>query len=143
MAKREGKTRTKLGDQAAMVLKALRQSQRPLSAYEIISALRGRVTLAPPTVYRALDHLIEEGLAHKLQSLNAFIACTHEAHHERAAFAICDDCGSVTEFTLPKVESSLEEWSRRKKFALNAAVVELHGTCETCHEAGKGQQNHV
>lgn len=137
------KTRGKGADQAEVVLRALRQAKRPLSAYEIISALRGRVTLAPPTVYRALDRLIEERLAHRLESLNAFTACTHEAHHEGVAFAICDDCGSVTEFSLPKVERSLEEWSRRKKFALNAAVVELHGICETCHESGKGQQSHV
>ncbi len=129
---REPAKRRSSAELAKFVVKALRREQRPMSAYEIISALRGQMELAPPTVYRVLEKLIEAGLVHKLESLNAFVACSHEAHGDDAAFAICDDCGSVTEFSAPSINKSLLAWSRSHQFALNATVVELHGKCATC-----------
>ena len=122
-------------DYAEIVLDALRRAHRPMGAYDVISMVRRRVALAPPTVYRALDRLIEAGQAHKVESLNAFVACRHDDHHEDAAFAICDTCGNVTEFSLPKLGALFKKWSRSEKFVLNLSVVELHGTCTACHGA--------
>ena len=137
MAAGIGKKRSNGAEQDDVVLKALKRAHRPLSAYAIIAVVRDRLSLAPPTVYRTLERLIDAGHVHKLESLNAFVACTHEPHDDGPAFAICDDCGSVTEISLPKVDRSLEQWSRSKKFALSAAVVELHGTCQDCRAIGK------
>jgi Fe2+ or Zn2+ uptake regulation protein len=81
-----------------MIVEALRGVGRPVSAYELIDSLREKATLAPQTVYRSLDRLIADGQAHRLESLNAFVACRHPAHEGAAVFAICDDCGIVTEF---------------------------------------------
>jgi len=124
--------KNKKADQFGAVLAALRRAQQPLSAYEIIAALRGGSDMAPPTVYRILDRLIAAGSVHKVRSLNAFVACKHENHPDDAAFAICDACGTVTEFSLPKLNATLGRWSRSKDFDLAAAVVELHGTCASC-----------
>ena len=135
--------RRKGTDKAELVLAALRKAQRPVSAYEIISALRGRADLAPPTVYRALDRLIEAGLVHKLESVNAFVACSQAAHHDDAAFAICDSCGAVTEFHTPVIEKSLRTWSRSNAFRLDATMVELHGTCALCRDAGGDDHAHA
>lgn len=123
----------KQADHREAVLGALRRAKRPIGAYEVIAQLRGEVDLAPPTVYRILDRLIAAGLAHKVQSLNAFVSCSHREHPEDAAFAICNACGSVTEFCLPKLGQTLSTWSRRHAFTLDAAVIELHGTCADCH----------
>ena len=116
-----------------MVLGILKRARQPLSAYDIIAALRGQTNLAPPTVYRVLDRLIASGHVHKVRSLNAFVACDQGEHQDDAAFAICDACGSVTEFSLPRLGATIGKWSRSKDFELAAAVVELHGTCASCH----------
>lgn len=135
--------RRKGAEQAELVLGALRKAQRPVSAYDIISGLRGRVDLAPPTVYRALDRLIEAGLVHKLESLNAFVACSHAAHHDDAAFAICDSCGSVTEFHTPAIDRSLKTWTHNNSFKLGTTMVELHGTCAACRDPGQDGPSHA
>lgn len=121
---------------AELVLAAMKAQARPMSAYEIMAALREQVQLAPQTIYRALDRLIEAGLARKLESLNAFTACQDPTNGPAAAFAICDSCGAVSEFIEPSITSTLGRWSRNKGFALKGTTVELHGICIDCqHEA--------
>lgn len=124
--------KTKRVDQSAAVLAALKRARQPLGAYKIIASLRGQINLAPPTAYRILDRLMASGHVHKVRSLNAFVACKHENHQEDAAFAICDACGTVTEFSLPKLSGTFGKWSQSQKFELAAAVVELHGKCASC-----------
>lgn len=132
---RKGMRRRASAEYADIVLETLRKAQRPISAYEIISMSRADAAMAPPTAYRALERLIELGLAHKLESLNAFVACSHSAHHDDMAFAICDSCGSVAEFKMPAIAKALGSWSRSTGFKLNASMIELHGECTTCCEA--------
>jgi Fur family zinc uptake transcriptional regulator len=126
-------------EQDKLIADALRGAGRPVSAYEIIDQLRGKVTLAPQTVYRALDRLITAGSAHRLESLNAFVACSHAAnsgtHTGAAVFAICDDCGTVTEFEEPRAVESLSAWAKKQKFAVTSMTLELRGRCANC--AGK------
>jgi hypothetical protein len=71
------------------------RSERPLSAYTILDQLRDQGFRAPLQVYRALDKLVEFGLVHRLESLNAFVACRHPdcEDHETIAFMICEKCG--------------------------------------------------
>jgi len=119
-------------EQDKLIFSALRESGRPVSAYEIIDQLRDRATLAPQTVYRALDRLIASGSAHRLESLNAFVACGQSSHQGAAVFAICDDCGTVTEFAEPRAVEALSGWAKRSKYTVRAMTLELRGRCAAC-----------
>jgi Fur family zinc uptake transcriptional regulator len=138
MMVRKGTKRRAAPEQDKMIVEALRGVGRPISAYEIIDSLREKATLAPQTVYRSLDRLIADGQAHRLESLNAFVACRHPAHEGAAVFAICDDCGIVTEFDEPAAVERLHGWARKAKFALKQMTLELRGRCRACAAAPPG-----
>lgn len=103
-----------------------------MSAYEIIDSLRAKATLAPQTVYRSLDRLIASGAAHRLETLNAFVACSHAVHKGSAIFAICDRCGGVDEFDEPNALAALNSWADKAHFELRQITLELRGTCARC-----------
>lgn len=115
-----------------LIAEALRGAGRPVSAYELIEELRETASLAPQTVYRSLDRLIADGRAHRLESLNAFVACRHPSHEGTAVFAICDGCGSVTEFDEPQAVERLRGWAKKSKFAVERMTLELRGRCHSC-----------
>lgn len=115
-----------------MIVSALRDAGRPVSAYEIIDQLREQATLAPQTVYRALDRLIAQGSAHRLESLNAFVACSRASHRGAAIFAICNDCSIVTEFDEAKAVDALSTWAKKASFAVSSMTLELRGRCANC-----------
>lgn len=114
-----------------LVLEALRDAGRPVGAYEIIDSLRDKVILAPQTVYRSLDRLIESGAAHRLECLNAFVACNH-AHKGPVIFAICDRCGGVDEVDEAKALVGLADWAANARFSVRKMILELRGTCARC-----------
>ncbi|HLV83671.1 MAG TPA: Fur family transcriptional regulator [Devosia sp.] len=117
-----------------LVLGALNSSGAPLSAYDILDALRADGLRAPLQVYRALDKLVERGLAHRLESLNAFVACADE-HCDRkqlTAFAICTNCGKVDEFTDAVIEDRLGEWAGARSFKIERTTMEIRGKCGQC-----------
>lgn len=121
----------------ALVLGVLTQTGSPRSAYDILDGLRGEGFRAPLQVYRALDKLIEIGLVHRLESLNAFVACSdphdHKAHsHGVTAFAICEDCGSVTEFHDDTIEGQLSAWQKSEHFTTEKTTIEIRGHCRAC-----------
>ncbi len=118
----------------SLVLDALTAADGPLSAYDILDALRDSGFRAPPQVYRALDKLIGVGLVHRIESLNAFVACSHpeEDNHASTAFAICDQCNSVFEFDDQGVMERLRGWADREKAQLKKATIELTVTCGKC-----------
>ena len=118
-----------------MIVAALKGAGRPVSAYEIIDQLRGKATLAPQTVYRALDRLIASGTAHRLESLNAFVACTHAAHERAAVFAICESCNTVTEFDEARAVAHLAAWAKKAKFQTRMMTLELRGRCASCAQS--------
>jgi Fur family zinc uptake transcriptional regulator len=125
------------------VIKTLRKARRPLTAYEVLDLLRAHGVSAPPTVYRALDKLIAEGLAHKLDSLNAFVACNQPHRHKSAAFAICHKCGTVTEFPSTDVNKRLGNWAAQSGFLVKDTNFEVRGECTDCQqsaEAGETQE---
>lgn len=116
------------------VLEKLEAASGPLSAYTLLDQLRERGFRAPLQVYRALDTLMKEGFVHRLESLNAFVACAepHEHSHSMTAFAICDTCGQVTEFSDHDVGHQLDDWVRANGFTAKKAVIEFRGTCAKC-----------
>jgi Fur family zinc uptake transcriptional regulator len=118
----------------ALVFGILNATDQPLSAYAILDQLRDDGLRAPVQVYRALDRLLEFGLAHRLESLNAFVACNHDHAEEAAqtAFAICESCGKVTEFTDPSLDEYLAHWAKSEKFAPTRTTLELRGLCAAC-----------
>jgi len=116
------------------VLEALLSSHRPLGAYDVIALLgRSRTRPAPITVYRALDFLIARGLAHRIVSRNAFLACAHN-HDEQAtvAFLICERCDAVGEIAAATLAQPLIDGARDDGFAPKTTVVEITGTCAHC-----------
>jgi Fur family transcriptional regulator, zinc uptake regulator len=117
------------------VIEALRNVARPLSAYQLIDHLRGDGIWAPATVYRALNHLIADGRVHRLESLNAFVACRHQHHDALAVFAICEVCGCVTEFSEQHVVDRLIAWAKSTNFAVRGLILEIRGRCASCDQA--------
>ena len=128
---------TKLTRNEGLVLARLEAASGPLSAYGLLDLLRDDGLRAPLQVYRALDGLIRAGLIHRLESLNAFVACSdphdHAAHsHGVTAFAICDDCGSVTEFHDDTIEGRLSAWQKTEHFKPEKTTIEIRGHCRAC-----------
>jgi Fur family zinc uptake transcriptional regulator len=122
----------RLNETQRLVYATLSGAGKCLSAYEILDRLRGAKIVTAPTVYRALDHLIAEGMAHRIESLNAFVACRHDHADHAAAFAICDGCGSVAEFHHRGVDAGLKAWSGENRFTPKRTTVEIRGLCSAC-----------
>ncbi|MEM1370904.1 MAG: Fur family transcriptional regulator [Pseudomonadota bacterium] len=132
-----------LTDKERRVADALATFDGPASAYDIIGRLNDVQLKAPPTIYRALNRLIERGLAHKLESVNAYVACSHEHgdghcatpdHGMNSVFALCADCKSVTEFGQPEVVQALRAWADGNGFELSSMTLELQGRCADCRD---------
>ncbi|WP_026381936.1 Fur family transcriptional regulator [Afifella pfennigii] len=117
-----------------LVLNALARTEGPSSAYSLLDRLREDGFRAPLQVYRALEKLIEYGLVHRLESLNSFVACAHPHDHKHGlvAFAICDNCGQVDEFSDATVEKRLKGWANDHSYKLTKSTIELRGTCAAC-----------
>ncbi len=115
-----------------VVLDELTAERRPLTAYQLLDRLRGHGFAAPPTVYRALERLLALGLVHRIESLNAYVACPHGPHETAAVFAICRGCGAVVETPAEAILHSLSVAADQKGFAVDEAHVELLGRCRRC-----------
>lgn len=111
---------------------------KPLGAYEILDMLRDeRQKTAPPTVYRALDFLLEHGLIHRIESLNAFVGCTDPETPHRAQFLICEQCGTTAELKDPRIDAAISEQAVAAGFSVNRRTIEVEGVCPHCAESGK------
>lgn len=123
------------------VLELVWQSHAPAGAYQIMEMLaeeRGRV--APPTVYRALDFLAEQGLVHRLDSLSAFVGCASPDAPHKACFLICRSCRNAVEVHDPAIDAALAGCARQRGFVIENETVELAGTCAACR---KGSHAHA
>lgn len=117
-----------------MVLGLIVAEGAPIGAYELLDRLRAhRSGAAPPTIYRALDFLLAQGVIHRVERLSAFVSCLgDEAHEHRAQFLICGGCGQVTEIEDHAVEAALAEAAQRSGFAIKGATIEAEGLCAAC-----------
>jgi len=123
----------------ARVLSLVAAAGKPIKAYDLLEQVRegeGAGAAAPPTVYRALDFLLANGFIHKLESINAFVACHHpnSAQHS-VPFLICDRCHSATELEDASIVASLDAAARGLGFAPQAQTLEVHGLCAKCARA--------
>jgi len=115
------------------VLEILLQEHRALGAYAILDKLREEgFGSQPPVAYRALDFLVANGLAHKIERLNAFIACGHPSHAHTPAFMICRLCDAVAETQSSPARGALGEAARVSGFRIERTVVEAEGVCPAC-----------
>jgi Fur family zinc uptake transcriptional regulator len=117
------------------VLEALYATHRPLGAYDIAEVLAGKDgrRLAPITIYRALDFLLEQGLAHRLATRNAFIACPHgHGAGDLVAFLICETCGGVDEMSSSGVSGAIADLLADEGFEPQLQVLEISGRCAHC-----------
>ena len=115
------------------VLEFLLQEHRALGAYAILDLLRDEgFGSQPPVAYRALDFLQETGLAHKIESLNAYVACGHASHNHSAVFLICDTCHGAEELHATATNEALEAETTAAGFQMSRAVVEVRGKCRDC-----------
>ena len=95
-------------------------------------AAHGEAHAKPPTVYRALDFLLEQGFAHKVESLNAFIFCCHFDHAHPMQLLICDRCKEVVELHDPAIDGAFSEQARQHGFTITNKTIEAHGQCASC-----------
>jgi Fur family transcriptional regulator, zinc uptake regulator len=117
------------------VLETLLASHKPLGAYEIIERLADKDRPAPITIYRALGFLRDNGLVHRIESRNAFVACVHNhGSADIVVFLICERCGAVGEAPGGAVAQALKASSRAAGFAPKSPVIEIAGICSHCRQ---------
>lgn len=115
------------------ILATLKRRSRPASAYELLDELRGEYPkIAPMTVYRVLSTLIAGGKAHRVESMNAFIACQSQSDKSASILSICDDCGLVEATASHELVTDLSRLTKKTGFTPQRHVIEVHGQCVSC-----------
>lgn len=114
-------------------LELIWESHKPLGAYDLLGLLvQEGHNAAPPTVYRALDFLQQQGLVHRIASLNAFIGCTHARENHTGMFLICQQCRNVHELASPQISEAVQVASADQGFMPLEATIEVAGLCPRC-----------
>lgn len=117
------------------VLQILLERHRAVGAYEILDVLRDEgLGSQPPVAYRALEFLRAHGFAHRVERLNAFIACTFPGVTHEPAFLICRACSAVAEALSDRSQSVLGRKAREAGFTIESTVLEAEGICPNCRE---------
>jgi Fur family transcriptional regulator, zinc uptake regulator len=116
------------------LLEALWRSRQPLGAYELLPRLEAALgrKFSPPTVYRALEFLVRQGLVARIESRNAFVPCAHPSHPHTCVFFVCDRCSNSVEVEKPALERLLAGYASALGFEIHRKVLELQGTCAQC-----------
>lgn len=129
----------RLTTQRKRVLEILAQEHAAIGAYDLLDRLAadGRKT-APIAVYRALDFLMDQGLVHRVASLNAYVACSHPAEDHHAQFLICRHCRRVGELEDAGVDQAIANAAQQAGFSVDVSVVEVAGECITCRKREGG-----
>jgi Fur family zinc uptake transcriptional regulator len=120
----------------AQVLGLIAAAGKPIKAYDLLDHMKAENgSSAPPTVYRALDFLLEQGFIHRLASINAFVSCHHPHARHSVPFLICDNCQAAVELEDTRISSLLETQAGTLGFATRAQTLEVHGVCAACRAA--------
>jgi Fur family zinc uptake transcriptional regulator len=123
------------------VLSLILEAETPPTAYQLLDRLRAarKKGVAPPTIYRALDFLVEQKLVHKLERLNAFVPCIEVGHGgDPAAFLICRVCETVEEVEDPTLVAALNHVAAERGFRMKRSTVEIEGICAACSDPSQG-----
>jgi Fur family zinc uptake transcriptional regulator len=123
------------------VLELVWANHKPVGAYEILGALRNyHASAAPPTVYRALEFLLQQGFVHRIESLNAFVGCPHPSDLHAGQFLICVDCGAVAELDARALAASISRQASRIGFEVSQTTLEVAGHCQYCKNASSARK---
>ena len=115
------------------VLKLIWKNHSYVKAYDLLDELRKIDHSAkPPTVYRSLDFLMQNGFIHKIQSLNAFVGCSHLSEHNECYFLICKECQSIEECHSKNISEFVQTTSNTNNFSANQVTFEISGICQEC-----------
>lgn len=116
------------------VLQMILQADGPIGAYDLLAGLdtEGGRRAAPPTVYRSLDFLLEQGFIHRLSSINAYIPCCHPREGHQAAFLICQNCQQVQETSAASLIQALADLAAAGDFVPKQTSIEISGLCGRC-----------
>jgi Fur family zinc uptake transcriptional regulator len=118
------------------VLGLIAEAGRPVKAYDLLDSMKAlNGSSAPPTVYRALDFLLEQGFIHRLASMNAFVGCHHPHERHSVPFLICDGCHSAIELEDERITRLLDTQAKAMGFSPRAQTLEVHGLCASCSAA--------
>ncbi len=118
------------------ILELVCANHKAIGAYELLDLFRAEDPKAKPvTIYRALDFLMDAGLVHKVESLNAFIGCLHAETQHKSAILICEQCNSAYEIDASSVYDNLFALSKAIQFTPQCLTLELHGVCSNCSDA--------
>lgn len=123
----------RLTDPRRHVFEIIASSDMPVSAYDVLEKLGRYIdNPKPPTAYRALEFLAEQGFVHRIESLNAYVVCDTDHRHAGSQFLVCDSCGKVIEAHLCNLPEDLAKKVKKEGFSLNRWNAEIHGSCSDC-----------
>jgi len=123
----------RLTPQRKRVLELVWSSHQPVGAYAVLEQLRAEgFNGAPPTVYRALDFLLQHGLIHRIECLNAYTGCAHPGNDHSSQFLICSQCHKVAEVDDPRITAAISDSTQQHGFAADHQIIEIHGRCPQC-----------
>lgn len=115
------------------ILELVWSSHSPVAAYDLLGTLKQeKANAEAPTVYRALDFLVEHGLVHKIESLNAFIGCSHPGNLHTSQFLICENCHQVVEQDNPDIDAAIAAQAVSLNFKVSQQTIEIMGICSNC-----------
>ena len=119
------------------VLELLLSEHKAMGAYDVLSRIAAEgLGTQPPVAYRALDFLVANGFAHKIERLNAFVACSHPGKNHSPAFMICRGCNAVAETRATPSNGKLGQMARASGFLIEQTVFEAEGICPACQQQG-------
>ena len=128
----EARATRRLSENNLRVLYALQRANGPLTAYQILDRLKKHGVSGPTTVYRALHSLVLDGTVHRIETLNAYVVCTHPAHRAAPTFVVCEQCNLVTEINDEIIDAHLRQRAGKVGVVFKAASIEIRGTCSNC-----------
>jgi Fur family transcriptional regulator, zinc uptake regulator len=115
------------------VLELIWQSHQPVGAYELLDILKSeRRNAQPPTIYRALNFLLNLGLIHRIESLNAYVGCDTPHTNHNTQFLICSGCGAAAEISDVRLDKAINALAKDAKFSVNHRSIEVEGQCPNC-----------
>ena len=114
------------------VLGLVWKSHKPIKAYDILKDIKGVGSEKPPTVYRAINFLLENGLIHKINSQQSYIGCEHPNLHKQCYFLSCNKCGETSECCSVEMDKMFKKALKKEKFNQSDIVCEISGVCSSC-----------
>jgi len=126
----------RLTPQRRRILELVWQTHRPVGAYDLLQQLQREMRAAPPTVYRALDFLQQQGLVHRLASINAYVGCSLPDRPHDAYFFICRSCRGMTPLRQEGLTATIRRQAAALDFRIEQETVEILGLCPQCRQQG-------